>query len=438
MTAPPSPAGRTEPARPRRGGAPAIVCLSHLRWDFVFQRPQHLLGRAARTRPVLFIEEPVFDSPEPFLEKGERPEGVLVAVPHLPRELPAEEIDREQRRLLDELLAAAGLDSGDFVLWYYTPMAQGFAAHLAPRAIVYDVMDELSLFRGAPPLLVERETELYRRADIVFTGGASLYAAKRDRHPNVHLFPSSIDAEHFVIARTGLDEPADQRGIPGPRLGFFGVIDERMDLVLLDDLAAARPDWQIVMVGPVVKIEPAELPVRHNLHYLGPRPYADLPRYIAGWEVALMPWALNESTRFISPTKTPEYLAAGRPVVSTPVKDVVEPYGAEGLVHIASTADEFVRGIEAALSEPESHRAGWLERVDRRLAATSWDRTWAGMDALIEGVLTSRRGETAPAGGRGESVLDSGKDDGRKGRKSSTGTRAGESIHPERGSVAAD
>jgi UDP-galactopyranose mutase len=245
-------------------------------------------------------------------------------------------------------------------------------------------MDELSLFKGANPQLREFERELLGLADLVFTGGPSLYEAKRTQHHNVHLFPSSIDAHHFGQARQPQPEPADQAPIPHPRLGYFGVIDERVDLALVAQLAASRPDWHMVLVGPVVKIDPATLPQAANLHYLGQKPYEQLPQYLSGWDVALMPFAHNEATRFISPTKTPEYLAGGRPVVSTSIRDVVRPYGERRLVRIADTANATAAAIEVILDEPDEVRRAWLARVDEFLKDNSWDRTWAEMDSLLE------------------------------------------------------
>ncbi|HEX8748177.1 MAG TPA: glycosyltransferase, partial [Pyrinomonadaceae bacterium] len=235
----------------------------------------------------------------------------------------------------------------------------------------------------------EREEELFRRADLVFTGGQSLYEAKRELHQNIYPFPSSIDATHFVRARSVAVEPEDQREIPHPRLGFFGVIDERMNMELLAGIADARPDWHLVIIGPVVKIDEADLPRRSNLHYLGGKQYSELPAYLGGWDVALLPFALNESTRFISPTKTPEYLSAGRPVVSTSIRDVVRPYGQLNLVRIADTVEEFVASCEEAMSEDAEKR---VREVDAFLAETSWDRTWGRMSELIEDVVQSRRG----------------------------------------------
>ncbi|HEX7177379.1 MAG TPA: glycosyltransferase family 1 protein [Pyrinomonadaceae bacterium] len=373
--------------------APDLVCLSHLRWDFVYQRPQHLLSRCAAGRRVFFVEEPVFDSGPLRLEVKEREGGVLVCVPHLPEGLTSEVArDAVQQSLIARLFAERAVR--DYVLWYYTPMALSYTRHLNPLATVYDCMDELSAFKGASPEMKACEAELLERADLVFTGGQSLYEAKRDRHPRVYAFPSSIDAAHFAQARAITDEPADQAAIPHPRLGFFGVIDERFDMELLDGVAEARPDWQLVMIGPVVKVDPESLPRRVNIHYLGMKSYRELPSYLAGWDVALLLFARNESTRFISPTKTPEYLAAGKPVVSTSIRDVVRPYGEQGLVRIADTAEEFTAAAEAAMSEDAAARTS---AADAFLSQTSWDQTWSRMNELIEGVVASRRAYTAPA-----------------------------------------
>lgn len=363
-----------------KGNSRDLICLSHLRWNFVFQRPQHLMTRCARERRVFFFEEPIFDASVPELRTS-RDQGVFVCVPHLPSGLDRAAIANELRRLLYEMQIKFTIDHP--VMWYYTPMALDVARDITSSAVVFDCMDELSAFRGAPPELLKHEAELLNRADLVFTGGQSLYEAKRERHRRVYAFPSSVDVPHFLSARETKTDPDDQAGIPHPRLGFFGVVDERMDLELIDAVAAARPEWHLVILGPCVKIDPATLPRRDNIHYLGMKKYEELPAYLSGWEVALLPFARNESTKFISPTKTPEYLAAGRPVVSTSVRDVVRPYGEQELVQIADRPDDFVRAIERALAAPP---AGWRERVDRFLADMSWDRTWAEMSSLIEGV----------------------------------------------------
>jgi UDP-galactopyranose mutase len=366
-----------------------VIVLSHLRWDFVFQRPQHLMTRCARTNPVLFVEEPIFDADVPCLKAHEPRTGLTVLTPHLPAGLSDHEQSQMQERLLTQYLGKHKV--GEFVLWYYTPMAVGFTRTLNPEAVVYDCMDELSGFRGAPPGLRAAEAELFRRADLVFTGGQSLYRAKQSQHPSVHCFPSSIERDFFAGAREPHPEPADQAAIPHPRLGYSGVIDERMNIDLIAALAAARPDWHIVMLGPVVKISESDLPRLANIHYLGGKPYQLLPAYMAGWDVGVLPFAENEATRFISPTKTPEYLAAGLPVVSTPITDVVEQYGSAGLVAIAKNTDEFVHAVSDVL--PTRHSRERLARADAFLAKMSWDLTWSRMLKLIQ---AARRRKTVP------------------------------------------
>ncbi|MBS1795576.1 MAG: glycosyltransferase family 1 protein [Acidobacteria bacterium] len=371
-----------------------VICLSHLRWDFVYQRPQHLLSRFAKNgRRVFFFEEPVFTDEPTELKAVEKEENLLVLVPHIAHE------DREnaaaiQREMLETVVETEELD--DFIVWFYTPMAMDFAADFDGKAVVFDCMDELSAFKFAPPALVENEKRLLEKADLVFTGGQSLFEAKKDKHKNVHAFPSSIDVAHFAAAREPREEPADQRSIPHPKLGFCGVIDERMDLELLAGMADLRPDWQFVMIGPVVKISAEDLPRRANIHYLGGKDYRELPAYLSGWDIALMPFAINESTRFISPTKTPEYLAAGKPVISTPIRDVVDPYGTQGLVEIAATAEEFVAAAERIFARTDA--AARQARADEFLAAMSWDETWSEMHRLIRETIGAReKSRTAQA-----------------------------------------
>ncbi|MFN2493088.1 MAG: glycosyltransferase family 1 protein [Pyrinomonadaceae bacterium] len=374
--------------RPANQPNPDLICFSHLRWDFVYQRPQHLLSRAARERRVFVFEEPIFDNGSMRLDVSEHDDGVYVVVPYLPEGLSSEvATNAVLRKMVDRVFGQHEIT--DFVLWYYTPMALSFTQHLKPLATIYDCMDELSAFKGAPPSLKKSEELLFSRADLVFTGGQSLYEAKRNQHSSVYAFPSSIDCAHFGKARTLTSEPDDQRDIPHPRLGFFGVIDERFDIDLLDCMARMKPEWQFVMIGPVVKIDPLTLPRRKNIHYLGGKSYKELPSYLAGWDVALLLFARNEATRFISPTKTPEYLAAGKPVVSTSIRDVVRPYGEQGLVKIADTGPEFIAAVEEILAAADD-KAQWLQKVDEFLSDMSWDETWSRMSRLIEDVASTQ------------------------------------------------
>ena len=358
-----------------------LLCFSHLRWHFVTQRPQHLLTRCALNHRVFYWEEPYWDADDngdgtPTLEVITEADNLWVLRPHLPREGNADEM---QRTLLQTFMVEQHIVN--YVRWYYTPMALSFTSRLNAAATVYDCMDELSGFLHAPRELVRFEKQLFAEADVVFTGGMSLYEAKRKQHGNVHAFPSSIDVPHFAAARKMIDDPKDQLDIAHPRAGFFGVLDERFDADLVSEIARLRPTIQFIFIGPVVKIDPATLPQGANLHYLGSKSYRELPQYLAGWDVALLPFALNESTRFISPTKTPEYLAAGKPVVSTPIHDVISGYGKPGLVAIAATAPEFAAALDRAL-EPQA--PGWQEAVSQKLATGSWDRTWEAMWRLVE------------------------------------------------------
>jgi UDP-galactopyranose mutase len=395
------PEGMSQPFT--RAECPDLLCLSHLRWNFVFQRPQQLLTRCAAERRCFYFEEPLYDSPTPRLEM-EKSGNVSVLIPHVPAGLAPHELATALRGLVDQLIRRERIRQ--FVLWYYTPMALSFTDHLRPAAVVYDCMDELSAFAHAPAELKRREAQLLQRADVVFTGGQSLYEAKRGAHPNVHAFPSSVDVKHFAQARGRIADPADQAPIPRPRLGFFGVIDERFDIDLIRGAAAARPDWQFVVLGPVVKIDPAMLPRAANIHYLGSKSYEALPSYIASWDVALLPFARNEATRFISPTKTPEYLAAGKPVVSTSIRDVVRPYGQLGLARIADTVPAFVDACEAAFAENAEAR---LRDADAFLRQTSWDGTWAQMRRLVDAAAADAAAahtttSTVPASAAGAAI----------------------------------
>jgi hypothetical protein len=382
---------------------PNIVCMSHLRWDFVFQRPQHLLTRFAQHSRLFYFEEPLFyNGAEPRLDVSTRDGGnINIVVAHLPNGLTPQESDEKQIALLNTFFAEQNLER--FIFWYYTPMALEITRHIQPVLTVFDVMDELSAFKFAPPRLLELESELLAKADVVFTGGQSLYEAKKNRAADVYAFPSSIDKVHFGQGRQNLPDPEDQANIPHPRFGFYGVVDERFDIDLLRGMAALRPDWHFVIIGPVVKISDADLPRAQNIHYLGGKNYKELPVYLSGWDVAIMPFALNESTKYISPTKTPEYLAGGKPVVSTSITDVVTPYGDLGLVHIADTPETFVAAIEKALDQRTD--VAWLAKTDEYLAGISWDMTWQNMVCLMQLALSEKQTNTTQQQSKNKELL---------------------------------
>jgi hypothetical protein len=365
-----------------------LLCFSHLRWHFVFQRPHHLMSRCARDRRVFFIEEPVVNAPTSRLEVVQEQPNLWRVVAHL-----TDDSDERYRSMLLAMCQERKIERP--IHWFYTPMLLPLARGLPHALTVYDCMDELGNFLGAPANLSALSQQLLEEAAVVFAGGQALYELKRKQHRNVHLFPSSVDVEFFGRARQQLTEPADQASIPHPRLGYCGVIDERLDLALIEHIARERPDWQVVLLGPTVKLDPSVLPRLPNIHYLGFKAYEDLPSYLASWDVAMLPFALNDATRYISPTKTPEYLAAARRVVSTAIRDVVEPYGRLGLVRIGHDPAEFVQQLTAAM-EPgggpdEASRDAFLGR-------SSWDSTWHAMRVIIESHLKPKHSsDRAPA-----------------------------------------
>jgi len=370
-----------------------LVVFSHLRWGFVYQRPQQVLSRLARKWRILFVEEPVYSSGDPRAELSAPAPGVTVLTPHTPLTAPG--FHDDQIPLLTKLVgqALARERFADYGAWLYTPMALPLLTKLAPRVVVYDCMDELTAFKAAPRQLVQRENALLRVANVVFAGGPSLYETRRSRHLHVHHFPNSVDREHFARAADVAIAHVEVKALPRPRLGFFGVLDERLDIALLRAIADARPEWEISMVGPVRKIDPATLPHPPNVHYFGQRAYDELPAFLAGWDVAIMPFAHNDATRFINPTKTLEYMAAGRAIVSTSIDDVKRLYG--DVVRFADTPEAFVAACEAALVEPAAQRGRRLAAMRRIVASTSWDETARDMERIV--AEAARRGLTEAA-----------------------------------------
>ena len=363
-----------------------IVCFSHLRWDFVFQRPQHLLTRLADHFRIYYVEEAIFHQERDFYSEVVH-NNIYVIKPHLKGAPDDVNVAERQRLLVRGLFLKHKIN--EYILWYYTPMALEITNTLKPVVTVYDCMDELSAFKFAHPALKQMEKELLNKADVVFCGGNNLYNAKKHQHSNIHPFPSSIDKKHFGTARHIKQDPADQVKIPSPRFGFYGVIDERFDIELIRQVAEKKPDWHFVLIGPVVKIDPATLPQKENIHYLGSKKYSELPSYLSGWDISLVSCALNESTQLISPTKTPEYLAGGKPVISTPIKDVVDSYGKNGLVHIISNAEEFVEVATTELATKDKH--AWLQQVDKCLANSSWEITVNSMRKVIYEAIAEKQ-----------------------------------------------
>jgi UDP-galactopyranose mutase len=372
-----------------------LVCFSHLRWNFVYQRPQHLMSRFAKTFRTFFVEEPIFHNDEDSISIKLSAENVWVVVPYLnEKENSLIPLLTRQKILINKFFIKMKIKK--FIAWYYTPMALKISSHLQPATVVYDCMDELSAFKFAPAELKLLEAELFKKAHIVFTGGYSLYNAKKHAHHNIYPFPSSIDKHHFLQARGTVPDPADQKNIKGTRFGFYGVIDERFNIKLIEQLALQRPQWQFILVGPVVKIDQQDLPAQKNIHYLGGKSYNELPLYLSGWDIAMIPFEKNESTKFISPTKTPEYLAGGKPVISASIMDVVDPYGDNKLVYIADEASEFIAAAETEIKRTAKQKKEWLQKVDAFLSSNSWDITVERMmDHIAACVLNNNKATAA-------------------------------------------
>ena len=368
---------------------PTLIVFCHLRWDFVFQRPQHLMTRLAEHYNILFVEEPMHTEGVARLEKTEVAPNITVCRPYTP--IQQFGFHDDQLPTMQALLADLVPADEAPVVWFYTPMALPLLQVFKPSKVVYDCMDELAMFKNAPKQLLQRESALLNIADVVFTGGPSLYQSKRDRHANAHCFSSSVDARHFRQALNRELSHPEQAHIPHPRLGFYGVIDERFDVGLVSSMADAHPEWQIVLVGPVVKIDPATLPKQPNVHYMGQRTYDQLPQFLAGWDVCLLPFAMNDSTKFISPTKVLEYMAAELPSVSTPITDVKVPYG--DVVEIAESHADFIAACERQLSLSDENRQAQARRMREVVAGTSWDLTASRMHELIGAAVPGNKVE---------------------------------------------
>ena len=382
-----------------------IIVFCHLRWDFVYQRPQQLLTRLAQHYKILFVEEPIHQEGPATLSSSSPAPNLTVYQPRTPVQAPG--FHDDQIPVLQGLLNKLVPDGEDPIVWFYTPMALPLLSQLHPSLVVYDCMDELSAFKNPPKQLLQRETALLNIADLVFTGGPSLYEAKRSRHANAHCFPSSVDAIHFEQALDRSNGHPLHQDIARPRLGFYGVIDERFDAGLIADLADAHSDWQIVLVGPIVKIDPGSLPQRQNIHYLGQQSYQALPQFLAGWDVCLLPFALNESTRYISPTKVLEYMAAELPIVSTAITDVERPYS--DIVAIGHDHAEFIACCEAALAQTPEQTAAMGARMREIVASTSWDATTGKMRTLIDNTPRNPASRVPGAAGSAPDFTEPGK-----------------------------
>jgi glycosyltransferase involved in cell wall biosynthesis len=380
-----------------------IVVFCHLRWGFVWQRPQQFLSRFAKKHPILFIEEPFFDR-----KKGAQPDlqfhrvmpNVTVMCPHVGPEWNRNpDLPTKLREWTKEAIARMNQNTeGAFdrpLLWYYSPMDSAWSLGFFPnRGVVYDCMDELSQFTGAPPQLIENEKRLMQHADVIFTGGFEMGEKRKKLHDNVHIFGCGVEIEHFGKARDPETQiPADIDFMARPILGWFGVVDERVDYAMVGEMARKRPDWSFAMVGPVVKIDPNLLPHSPNLYWMGGRDYQQLPNYCAAFDICMMPFAMNASTQYINPTKGLEYMATGRPTISTPVKDVVRQWS-DIISIVKNNADEFIDAAEKLLNDKTFRQ----EKVEKGLALASqcgWENTVKSMQQLIKDAITGPNRKSA-------------------------------------------
>lgn len=352
-----------------------LLVFSHLRWDFIFERPQHVLSRHASHRRVFYFEEPVFgmtDSPRLYLKPSQ--EKVQVVVPHLPLGMEPSMMDGALSELLNELVYEE--DIRDFTAMYYSPAALSFSRHLNPSIVIFDCMDH-AYENGR-----DSESELISRSDVVFTSNHTLYESKKINHNNIHPFPNSIDLNHFSHARMTVSEPLDQARIPHPRIGFYGGMEKNFNFDLLTQMADLRPEFQFVMLGPIDR-DPSELPLRDNIYYLGKKNYEEIPFYMAGWDAGIIPFKVKNP-------KTAEYLAAGKPVVSIALNEVIHPYGDAKLVYIANNANMFVECLEKAINESQ-YDPEWIERVNNFLDGNSWDATFLEMASHETKIRDDRR-----------------------------------------------
>ena len=356
-----------------------LLVFSHLRWDFLYQRPHHLLSRHARHRRVFYFEEPILGMTEtPRIHLKETFEGVLVIVPYLPANIEKNKIEMALKELVDELIYEEEII--DFNLWFYNPQAYSFSKHLNSKAIIVDYMDAFSHHK--------EESNLLEKADLVFTSGHSLSELKKNFHSNVHAFPSSLDYQHFSQARQKLVEPDDQINLTRPRIGFYGIIDNKFNFDLLHEVASIRPEYQFVIVGPVVGVDKQLLPHRHNIHFLGIKDYHALPLYLAGWDCTILPLKTDETTRYTCPFKVLEFLAAAKPVVSSSVQDIVNYFEKSKLIHFADEAKHFADAIDMSLAEKGN--LSWMTSVDQLLRRHSWDQTYEQMLELEMNVLNNK------------------------------------------------
>ena len=360
------------------------------------------MRRLARDRQVFFVEEPRVTKGEPFTVVRRVEPNLHVVSLRVPAHLSARALENAQRRCV------ASLTPKDEhpLLWIYSPAASRAARDLEPSLVVYDCVADHASRAGATATMKENERSLLASADLVLTAGTALFEAKRAHNVSTYPLPSSVDVAHFARARSPRNEDragllSGLRAIPGPRVGFLGSIDDRVDLDLVDRLAEARPGLHIVLCGALSGVTRWTLPDRPNVHYVGAQDYDDLPEHVASWDAAIFPFRGDVATRRSEPSGLLACLAAGKPIVSTPL-DELGPYVAQDLVTVAHPA-QFAAAVDAALRQARSPAVmnGRRRAREQLLARTSWDRTCSAMFRLVDEAAMARKVRGNPWDHRG-------------------------------------
>lgn len=344
-----------------------MIVFCHLRWQFVYQRPQHVIERLSHHLKVLFVEEPLPNS------TSHSSGNLIVVNDNLHILQPNVEDVKSIAKILPEYVNNKSIPFG----WFYSASFSPLLEELNFQTVVYDCMDEPSLIKGDSQELLNQEEYLMSHADIIFTNVQSLFESKKQHHPNVHLFPGSVDKTHFNKAWNS-STPEDIAHIQSPIVGYYGIIDEQIDFSLLQETALKLPNVSFVMIGPRM-IDEEHLPKEANIHFLEMKSYDELPNYLKAFDIAMMPFVLNDATKYISPTKTLEYMAAGKPIISTKTTDVVRDY--RRCVSLVENADEFSNAITFLLDKMD--RLSLEMEYYRILKKTSWDATTDKMESLI-------------------------------------------------------
>lgn len=368
-----------------------VVCLSHLPWDLALERPHQVMRRFARDRHVFFVEEPRATDAELRTVMRTAEPNVHVVSLGVPADMAPGDVEIAYRRCVASLASSTERP----LLWVYSPASVHAARDLDASLVVYDCVADHAARSEATPEVRAAEAELLARADLVFTAGTSLFESKRGRNVSTYPLPSSVDAEHFAHAASARErgdhrDASELAGVPGPRIGFLGPIDDRVDLALVDRLAAARPDVQIVLLGALVGVTTWDLPDRPNVHWLGAKTYHELPEHVASWDAAMIPFRDDAATRRSEPSGLLACLAANKAVVSTPADEVM-PYAERGVVKVVH-ADRFVAGVDEALRDARDVVVTAVRRLacEGVLARTSWDRTYQAMRRLVDEAVMSR------------------------------------------------